>query len=178
MAYGLKACSCHEWHKIARTAIPSSFFRNLHLTYSKEKMNLYSVVMLYTELEHRFFTHRVDIYVLIKLYRSVKLVFCSFICDMIFKNYIDTNFKCQVCVWWGVWVHISNTYQFLSASFRNLTNATKHSPCVTCGSQWSVKLEEVAHSFLRVIPYSQTGFWTEFWLDILVFFFWRVNART
>ena len=24
---------------------------------------------------------------------------------------------------------------------------TKHSLCVTCGSQWSVKLEEVAHSF-------------------------------
>ena len=43
---------------------------------------------------------------------------------------------------------------------------TKHSLCVTCGSQWSVKLEEVAHSFLRVIPCIQTGFWTEFWLDI------------
>ena len=40
------------------------------------------------------------------------------------------------------------TYQFLSACFRNLSNAinstyyhviTKHSLCVTCGSQWSVK---------------------------------------
>ena len=53
---------------------------------------------------------------------------------------------------------------------------TKHSLCVTCGSQWSVKLEEVAHSFWRAIPCSVTGFWTEFWLDI--FFFWRVNAKT
>ena len=74
-------------------------------------------------------------------------------------------------MWWGVWVHISKTYQFLSASFRNLQMQlilliTKHSLCVTCGSQWSVKLEEVAHSFLRVIPCSQTCFWTEFWLDI------------
>ena len=35
---------------------------------------------------------------------------------------------------------------------------TKHLLCVTCGSQWSVKLEEVANSFWRVIPCSQTGF--------------------
>ena len=26
---------------------------------------------------------------------------------------------------------------------------TKHSLCVTCGSQWSAKLEEIAHSIWR-----------------------------
>ena len=91
---------------------------------SKEKLNRYSVVMLYTELEHRslqlsrylrFDKNYIDLY-------SWYFVH-SFVTWFFKKNYIDKDFKCQVCVWWGVWVHISKTYQFLSASFRNLTNA-------------------------------------------------------
>ena len=52
---------------------------------------------------------------------------------------------------------------------------TKHSLCLTCGSQWSVKLEEVAiHSdgpyHAARQDFEQNSDW--------ILFFWRVNAKT
>ena len=55
---------------------------------------------------------------------------------------------------------------------------TKHSLCVTCGSQWSVKLEEVARPFILAGHTMQPDRFLNRILIGYIFFFWRVNART
>ena len=82
-----------------------------------------------------------------------------------------------------VWVHISKTYQFLSASFRNLTNAinSTYYQAFTMRNVW----ESVVSEAWRGSPFILAGhtmkpdrFLNRILIGYFFFFFWRVNART